>query len=382
MLAQPPPDDLIAQIRQRPEVYVGTRGSEGLHELIYEALVYSLKEALVKRCTRLDITLNYDYQIIVSDNSSGIDTRLIAALGISFLELKLTRRSTDRHQGMEAHPLYGLGLPVINALSQVFTAEVRRDGFLWRQEYCYGEKQTPVMRVRSLLPNESTGLTLRFKPDFEIFEQHELDYAALALRLRMIAFLVPDLEVTLKDERIGLRDHFHYLNGLRELTRFLNRGQVLLHDPIYGIEEIETLMIDSWSYTVRVEIAFQYILSGAGTQRIFVNTLRATANPEAQRGLRAGLLWVLNRYARKQGLLREADAELNVNEISVGLTAVISIYHLYTSTGNQKLARMLQQNTWDAALRATINAVTLLERQRPQELRRIVEHVLQRRRDH
>ncbi|MFN8376710.1 MAG: ATP-binding protein [Anaerolineae bacterium] len=377
MFSQPP--DLIAHIRQRPQIYVGGTGQNALHELLYEALVFSLKEAISKNCTTLNVTLGFDQQVTIEDDSLGIDPKPIDASGITFLELKLTRRSTERHHGMETHPLYGIGLPVVNALSQAFTIEVRRDGHLWRQEYCNGEKHTPVMCVRLLTSSEKHGLTLHFKPDFEILEQNNFDYAAIAMRLRIIAFLMPDLTITLKDERIGLRDQFNYREGLKDFARFFNRGQILLHDPIYGIEEIETMAPGQWSYTVRVEVACQFIASGGGMQRVFVNTQRAN-NPVVERAARAGILWALNRFARKHLLLKSDAPDLNVTEITYGLTTVISIYHLYSSTGNQRLAQMLQQNTWDAALRATINAFLLVERQRPQELRRIVDSILNRRR--
>jgi DNA gyrase subunit B len=375
-----PEQNLIAHIREQPEKFVGNRGQAGLHELLLESLVYSLKEALSKNCTQLTITLDYDQHVTVEDNSPGIDTRIAVHPDITFLEVKLNRRSTDHHQGMEAHPLYGVGLPVVNALSESFTVEVRRDGYLWRQEYCYGEKQTPVMRVRLLAPNESTGLTLRFKPDFEIFDRHNFDYTLLHQRLREIAYLVPDLEIILKDDRIGLVDHLRQPDGLRGFIRFLNRGHVVVHSPIYGAEEIETLSVDSWSYTVRVEIAFQYIAS-AGFEQVFVNTVKSN-NITAERALRTALMWSLNRTARQQGLFSRAEPEFSIYDINRGLTAVISIYHLYTSTGKQNLPRMLQQNTWDAALRAMIQSLSLYERHRPEDLRAIALQVLDRRRRH
>jgi DNA gyrase subunit B len=365
-----PDQNLIAHIRQHPEMYVANRALGGLHGLVLEALVYSLKEALSKNCTQLTITLDYDQQVIIEDNSPGIDTRIITQPNLTFLEIKLTKRSTDHHQGMEAHPLYGVGLPVVNALSESFTVEVRREGYLWRQEYCYGEKQTPVMRVRLLAPNERNGLTLRFKPDFEIFDRQNFDYALLRQRLREIAFLVPDLAITLKDDRIGLRDHLHYPDGLRGFLRFLNRGHIVIHTPIYGTEEIETLSINSWSYTVRVEFAFQYVSYAEGFQEIFVNTVKST-NATALRALRAVLLWTLNRTARQHGWLGSSEPDFSIYDINYGLTTIISIYHLYTSTGKHNLSQMLQQNTWDAALRATVNSLNLMERHRPETLRAI-----------
>lgn len=374
-----PQFDLISHIRQRPEVYVGGVGQWGLHQLLYEGLVFSLKEAVFNRCPLLEITLDHDHQVTIRDHSPGISTRMVQSSNVSLLELRLTRRSTERHIEMEAHPLYGIGLPVVNALSAELRVEVRREGFLWRQDYCAGSRQTPVMKIRPLLPNEHSGLTLVFKPDFAIFAHHSFDYAVLAQRLREIANLVPNLAINLRDERVGLRDLFRHTDGVRSFIGLLNRGQVALHPPIYGIEEIETLAPDQWSYTVRVEAAFQYIGTGEGKQQAFINTLKTNSAPP-MRALRTAIQWVFNRYARKHGLLKMLEPDLSVEEINWGLSAVVSIYHLYTSMGNDKLTRLLQKDTWDTTLRAAFDALNRFERSNARDMHLVIEKLLEARR--
>ncbi|NWF68058.1 MAG: hypothetical protein HXY40_03140 [Chloroflexi bacterium] len=370
-----PHGNLIRHIRQYPHLYLPDIQQRGLYALLAEALAYPLTQALAGRCSRISLALEHNRRVYLSDNSPGLDPYPIASVGLSPLEMHMLRRSLPPIAAAELAPLYGVGLPLVNALSQEMWVESRYDGALWGQGYSCGFPQTRPQRRRALELREGSGLLLRFTPDAGIFAQRDYHYDWLTRRLRELAFLVRGLELHLYDERIGLRDTFLGDEGLAGYVRYLNRGQTPLHQVVTGGGEIEAMTVGSSSQIVRIEFAFQYIDTAGRGELAFVNTQPTTGGMH-QRALRAALLYEITRYARATGLLSPYDSPLSLQEVTYSLTAVVSLYHLYTRRGGQKIPTLPQQEVWKTMLSAVMEMLALMQRRNPQAMRRIVEQCL------
>jgi DNA gyrase subunit B len=308
-------------VRKRPGMYIGSTGPRGLHHLVYEVVDNSVDEALAGHCDRIELTLHPDNAVTVSDNGRGIPVdehpeEKQPAATVVLTTLHAGGKFGGEGSGYKVSGgLHGVGVSVVNALSQRLHLEVRRDGHRWTQDFARGEPQGDLKRGEKL---KGTGTTITFFPDDEVFETLEFDYDTLAERMRETAFLTRGLEIRLVDERgAGQRDTFLYKGGIVDFVKHLNENKDALHrKPVFFEHENDD---------GAVEVAMQWNSSYQESVFSFANNINTHEGGSHLSGFRAALTRTLNAYARNKGLLKEKDENLSGDDVREGLTAVISV---------------------------------------------------------
>jgi DNA gyrase subunit B len=309
----------LEAVRKRPGMYIGSTGLRGLHHLVYEVVDNSVDEALAGRATRVDVTIHPDNSVTVVDDGAGIPVGVMEKEKRPAVEVVLTVLHAGGKFGdgggyKVSGGLHGVGVSVVNALSESLIVEVRREGHVWRQEY---ERGTPKADLVKGEATKKTGTTISFLPDAEIFESLDFDFSILEQRLRETAFLTRGLKITLIDERSGgNRVEFQYEGGIEDFVRFLNENK----DPI----QKKVIFFDGESDEGAVEVAMQWNGSYQESVFSFANNINTHEGGSHLSGFRSALTYVLNRYARDKGLLKEKDDNLSGEDVREGLTAVIS----------------------------------------------------------
>ncbi|HEY5160334.1 MAG TPA: DNA topoisomerase (ATP-hydrolyzing) subunit B [Gaiellaceae bacterium] len=352
----------LEPVRLRPGMYIGSTGARGLHHLVYEVVDNSVDEALAGRNDRIEVTLNPDNSVIVKDFGSGIPVDLMPEQGMSALTVVLTKLHAGGKFGGEGYKvsggLHGVGVSVVNALSEWFVAEVRRDGKLYRQEYARG---VPTSEVEVVGKASDTGTTITFMPDSEIFEEIEYSSQALVQRLRETAFLTRGLRIVLHDERAEKETfEFHYEGGIKDFVGYVNQAKEPVHKHIVYFE--------GGTDKGTVEVAMQWNNSYVESVFSFANNINTHEGGSHLTGFKSALTASLNKYAREKGLIKEKEANLDGDDVREGLAAVISVklrdpqFEGQTKTKlgnpwveglvkqavNSKLAEYLEENPADA----------------------------------
>jgi DNA gyrase subunit B len=308
----------LEPVRRRPGMYIGSTGPRGLHHLVNEVVDNSVDEALAGYCDRIDVVIHRDNSVSVTDNGRGIPVDVHPQIGRPAVEVALTRLHAGGKFQSKSYRvtggLHGVGVSVVNALSEWLEVEVRRDGGVFRQRY---ERGIPVTDVERVGDSEEVGTRVTFKPDAEIFEETEFSYETIAQRLRELAFLNAGLKLTLRDERTGQADVFCAAGGLVSFLEFVNRGR----EPIHA----EPIRVHARRDGVEVEAALQWTDSFLDSVYSFANTIRTTEGGTHETGLRAALTRVMNEYVRRQGLLKEQEENLTGEDVREGLTAILSV---------------------------------------------------------
>ena len=300
-------------------MYIGTTGPRGLHHLVYEIVDNAVDEALAGMCDRAAVVLHADGSVSVTDNGRGIPVGTHPTAGISTLEVALTMLHAGGKFGGTGYKvsggLHGVGLSVVNALSSQLTAESRREGHRWRQSYREG---IPIGPVEQVGDTEETGFLVRFFPDASIFtETVAFDFDTIANRLREMAFLNAGLELSLEDESTGSTVRFQYQGGVQSFVEYLNLAREVIHPkPIHLKATRDEVMVD---------VALQYNDSYTETLFTFANAIRTHEGGSHEAGFKSALTRVCNDYARKNGVLKEADSNLSGEDVREGLTAIISV---------------------------------------------------------
>ncbi|HEY8467550.1 MAG TPA: ATP-binding protein, partial [Solirubrobacterales bacterium] len=307
-------------VRKRPGMYIGSTGPRGLHHLVYEVVDNSVDEALAGFCDHIEITIHPDDSITVVDNGRGIPVDEHPEEKRSTAEVVLTVLHAGGKFGdgggyKVSGGLHGVGVSVVNALSQSLRLEVRRDGYVWTQEYERGEPKGEIKRGEA---TDETGTTISFAPDPEIFEEVKFDYQTLAERMRETAFLTRGLRIDLIDERgSGERDTFHYEGGIVDFVHHLNESK----DPLHR----KTVYFENETEEGHVEVAMQWNSSYQESIFSFANNINTHEGGSHLSGFRAALTRTINAYAREKGLLKDKDPNLAGEDVREGLTAVISV---------------------------------------------------------
>ena len=310
----------LEAVRKRPGMYIGSTGPRGLHHLVYEVVDNSVDEAMAGHCTRVDVVLHPDGACSVTDDGRGIPVSAMADQdGKSALEVVLTVLHAGGKFGGEGYKvsggLHGVGVSVVNALSEDLTAEVRREGRLWVQNYHRGDPEGPIADAGSA---DETGTCIHFKPDAEIFEETAFDYDTLATRFRETAFLTPGLRISITDERGERReDSFHFEGGLVDFVKHLNATK----DPLHG----DVISISAEGPEGQVDIAMQWTNGFTESVFTFANNINTHEGGTHLTGFRTALTRCINDYARAKGLLKEKDDNLEGNAAREGLTAIVSV---------------------------------------------------------
>jgi len=309
----------LEAVRRRPGMYIGSTSSRGLHHLVWEVVDNSIDEALQGRCDFIQVIVHTDGSITVSDNGAGIPTGIHPKTGKSTVETVLTVLHAGGKFGGGGYKvsggLHGVGVSVVNALSEWLEVTVKQHGKVHFQRYRRGVPEFPLKVIGDA---DDTGTTVRFKPDPEVFQETtEFDHATLVNRLRELAFLNSNVTIQLIDERRQSEQTFHYEGGIRAFVSFLNEGKTVLHD--------EPIFIRGVRDDVEVEIALQYTDSYNSLIYSYANNIHTHEGGTHEAGFKSALTRVINDYARKHNLLKENEANLIGDDVREGLTAILSV---------------------------------------------------------
>lgn len=308
----------LEAVRKRPSMYIGSTDGRGLHHLVYEVVDNSIDEALAGFCTRVNVTINPDGSVTVLDNGRGIPIDLHPFHKKSALEVVMTVLHAggkfDKNTYKVSGGLHGVGVSVVNGLSEWLEVEVARDGKKYFQRYNRGK---PEDDVREIGTSDTAGTKTTFKPDAKIFETLDFDYEILSNRLRELAFLNRGLTISLKDLRTpeGQAETFTYEGGIVEFVKYLNAKKQPLHDPIYFERQRDDMV---------VEIAMQYTSSYTENVYSFANNINTHEGGTHIIGFKTALTRVANDYIKANKLSKE-DIKLTGDDVREGLTAIISV---------------------------------------------------------
>lgn len=309
----------LQPVRRRPSMYIGSTDLRGLHHLVYEVVDNSIDEAMVGNCTEIDVTLNEDGSVTVDDNGSGIPVGEHPRYKKSGVEIVMTKLHAgakfDRKTYKVSGGLHGVGVSVVNALSEWLKVEVRREGKKYAQEFRKGEPQGDLKEVGTA---EDTGTTVTFIPDEDIFEDITFDYPTIMSKMRELAFLNRGVKIVIN--KLGeepQQDEFQYEGGIVEFVKFINANRTALHDePIY---------FDSSANDVEVEVAMQYTDAYAENIHTYANNIGTIEGGSHLVGFRSALTRTMNDYARGEKLLKDSAQALSGEDVREGLTAILNI---------------------------------------------------------
>ena len=312
----------LEAVRKRPGMYIGSTSSRGLHHLVYEIVDNSVDEALAGVCTEINVTINPDNSITVTDNGRGIPVGINHKAGLPAVEVVFTVLHAGGKFGGGGYKvsggLHGVGASVVNALSEWLEVSIYHEGKIYQQRYERG-KTMYSLKVTGDCEEDRHGTTVTFLPDKEIFEETVYDYDILKQRLREMAFLTKGLRIVLKDNREGMEREkiFHYEGGIREFVTYLNKSKEALYPEIIYCEGNKD--------GVYVEVAMQHNDSYTENSYGFVNNINTPEGGTHIVGFRNALTKTFNDYARKNKLLKDSEPNLSGDDIREGLTAIVSV---------------------------------------------------------
>ncbi|OGS49649.1 MAG: DNA gyrase subunit B, partial [Euryarchaeota archaeon RBG_16_68_12] len=307
----------LAAVRKRPAMYIGSVDERGLHHLVHEVVDNSIDEAMMGFCRNIQVSINADGSVTVADDGRGIPVEVHPKYGLPAAELVMSRMHAG---GKFEHKLYrvsgglhGVGLSVVNGLSEWLEARIKRDGKEWRLRFSRGEKAEDLKEVG---PAEGTGTIITFKPDPQIFETVEFDFETLATRLRELAFLNKGLQIVITDPAHNRGEIFQFEGGISEYVKWINRAKTPLHDPpIYLSKE---------SNGTQIEAALQWHDGYAESIFTFVNNINTVEGGTHLIGFKSALARALNNYAKGNKYLKSGES-LDGEDVREGLTAILSI---------------------------------------------------------
>lgn len=365
----------LEAVRKRPAMYIGDISEKGLHHLVYEVVDNSIDEALAGYCTHIEVVINEDNSIVVTDNGRGIPVDIHEKEGKSALEVVLTVLHAggkfDKGTYKVSGGLHGVGVSCVNALSTYLKAEVRRNNHLYMQEFSCGK---PLHDVQMVGDSNSTGTRITFKPDGSIFTTTEYKYDILATRLRELSFLNAGITLTLTDKREAKEDGsykqetFFSKDGLKEFVHYIDKSkEKLIPDVIHIITEKQG---------IPVEVAMSYNTSYNESVFSYVNDINTIEGGTHVAGFRRGLTRTLKKYAEDSKLLEKAKVEIQGDDFREGLTAVISIKVAEPQFEGQTKTKLGNNEVTGAVDMAVGEALGNYLEEHPKEAKTIVEKVI------
>jgi len=360
----------LEAVRVRPGMYIGATDQRGLHHLIYEVVDNSVDEVMAGYADTVTVTIHADGSVTITDNGRGIPVdEHHQRPGLSTLEVVMTVLHAGGKFGGNGYTissgLHGVGVSVVNALSEWCQVDVKRDGRLWRQRY---EKGVPVTGLLDLGPVEGKGTTTSFLADLTVMETRDYNFDVLAQRFREMAYLNRGLTIGLRDERDDREATFYFEGGLVSFVRYLNKNRATLQArPVSIVREMDS---------AKVELALQYNDNWVCTEYSFANGINTVDGGMHITGFRSALTRTLNDYARKMNLLKEKDANLTGDDVRQGLTAVVSV-----KIPNPQFEAQTKSKLNNAEIRPIVEAITteMLTRyleETPSEAKAIIEKCL------
>ncbi|MEF3308143.1 DNA topoisomerase IV subunit B [Paenibacillus sp. GYB004] len=346
----------LTAVRKRPGMYIGSTSASGLHHLIWEIVDNAVDEHLAKFCSKIDVIIHKDQSVTVRDNGRGIPTGMHKT-GIPTPQVVFTILHAGGKFGGSGYKksggLHGVGASVTNALSEWLEVEIWRDGKTHRQRFEYWVDESgkehvgePVTGLQMLGNTNRSGTQITFKPDKRVFQSGTtINYDTLSERLQEIAFLNSGLKVHLKDERSGNEETFEYAGGAKQFVQFLNEDKTVLHDVIHFVAEKDE---------IEVEVAFQYNDGYTETIASFVNSIPTRGGGTHETGFKTAFTRIMNEYARKAGLLKEKDKNLEGVDLREGMMIVINI-----KMGEVEFVGQTKDQLGSASARSAVDAVVM-----------------------
>ena len=365
----------LEPVRERPGMYIGSTGPRGLHHLVYEVVDNSVDEAIAGYCSAITVTINPDNSVTVVDDGRGIPVGIMEKYDKPAAEVVLTMLHAGGKFGGSGYKvsggLHGVGVSVVNALSEWLELDIYRDGHRWHQRFERGAAVTKLEKEEKRDKKAPTGTTVSFMPDADVFEEIDFDFRVLAQRLRETAFLTKNLRIELNDERAdGESTAFQYAGGIKDFVTYINRDKDALHRSI--------IFLENETDDGQVEVAMQWNSSYNESIFTFANNINTTEGGAHMSGFRAALTRTINDYARQKNLLKEKEENLSGEDVREGLTALISVKlrnpqfegqtktklgntevrTLVVTTVNARLAEFLEENPSEGRqiVEKTINA--------------------------
>jgi DNA gyrase subunit B len=308
----------LTAVRKRPAMYIGNTGFEGLHHLVYEVVDNSIDEALAESCDFIDIQILNDSSVIVTDNGRGIPVDIHETEKVPALEVVMTRLHAggkfDNKSYKVSGGLHGVGVSVVNALSEFLEAEIHRDGKIYFQRFERGIKKT---ELKTLKDTKERGTKIHFRPDPQIFENIEFDFDTLARRMRELAFLSKGVKIQISDEQTGKKSDFIYEGGIKSFVEYLNKNRAALHPkPIY---------ISGEKSNIIMEVAVQYNDSYNEVIFTFANNINTREGGTHLIGFKSALTRSINQYLQSSPAAKTFKEKLTGDDVREGLTAVVSV---------------------------------------------------------
>ncbi len=366
----------IEHVRMRPSMYIGDVGPRGLHHLVYEVVDNSIDEALAGYCDKIDVVIHEDNSVSVKDNGRGIPVDIHKKEGVSALEVVMTKIGAggkfDKDSYKVSGGLHGVGVSVVNALSDHLLAKVYRDGKIWQQEYTRGK---PLYPVKVVGETDETGTYVKFHPDKEIFQQTiEYDYDTLAARLRELAFLNKGIRISLTDlrqkdeEGNPKHEEFYSEEGLKEFVRFLDAHR----EPIIS----QVIHMEGEKNGIPVEVAMIYNTTFNENIHSYVNNINTHEGGTHLSGFRRGLTTTLKKYAEKTGMLDKLKFDISSDDFREGLTAVISVKVAEPQFEGQTKTKLGNREVMAPVSQAVSEMLENFLEENPKDAKRIVEKVI------
>jgi len=365
----------MEHVRKRPSMYIGDVGVRGLHHLVYEVVDNSIDEAMAGYCNQISVIINENDSISVEDNGRGIPVGIHKKEGVSALEVVMTKIGAggkfDKDSYKVSGGLHGVGVSVVNALSDHLTAVVHREGKVWQQEYEKGKTLYPVKEVGK---TDKTGTIVTFKPDMSIFKDVEkYSYETLANRMRELAFLNKGIKISLTDKRKKvegdfLNEEFYSEEGLKEFIKFLDENREALIPEVIAIEGEKN--------DIPVEVAMIYNSSFNENIHSYVNNINTHEGGTHLSGFRRGLTSTLKKYAETSGLLDKVKVEISGDDFREGLTAIISVKVAEPQFEGQTKTKLGNKEVTSAVSQAVSEMLENYLEEHPAEAKIIVDKVV------
>lgn len=357
----------LEAVRTRPGMYIGSTSAKGLHHLVYEVVDNSVDEALAGYCTHIEVSINEDNSVTVVDNGRGIPVGMHET-GIPAVELVLTKLHAGGKFGGGGYKvsggLHGVGISVVNALSEWTIVQVRQGGKLYEISFERGHLKNPLTVIGKAT---DTGTTVTFKPDAEIFETTIFDFNVLRTRLQELAFLNKGLRITLTDKRgeEQKEESFMYEGGITSFVQFLNETKDAVHPTIIDMENTRDDVV--------VDVALQYNDGYSENILSFVNNINTIDGGTHLSGFRSALTRTLNDYGRKAGLIKESEANLSGEDVREGLTAIISVKVLNPQFEGQTKAKLGNSEVKGITDTVVSEGLKVFLEEHPSEAKRIID---------
>jgi len=356
----------LEPVKKRPAMFIGSVGSSGLHHLVYEIVDNSIDEALAGFCKNITVIIRKDGYLTVVDDGRGIPTEVHPQLKMSALTVALTRLHAGGKFEKGAYKvsggLHGVGVSVVNALSDHLIATVRRNGKIVEQEY---RKGNPVTDVKTVGETAEHGTTVSFYPDFSIMEKNEFSFDTLSQRLRELAFLNRGVKIIIQEEKTGKEHIFQYHGGIKEFVEYLNKNKTPLHDALYFEKEREGIV---------VEIALQYNDTYNDIVFSFANNINTVEGGTHLIGFKSALTRTLNSYAEKTNLAK--GVKMASDDVFEGLTAVVSVKVPEPQFEGQTKAKLGNSNVKGIVETIVSTGLTTYFEENPTQAKRIIEKTI------